>query len=196
MTSLLRPSGATLSFFNGFPTFGQILGEQKVATRKLDDIAEVDSIHFLKMDIQGSELMVLKNGLGKLTNCVAIQIEVPFVCLYENQPTFGEIDLRMREQGFLPHRFLEVKRWSIASTTQNNDFRIPFNQLLEADIVYIKNPLDLPSFSSTELKMLALMSDGFFASPDLCIHCLKELIGRGDIAGTAINDYLSPPKSG
>jgi hypothetical protein len=47
----------------------------------------------------------------------------------------GIIDLELRSQGFIPHRFTDVKRWSITPTIRNNDPRLPFNQLLEADIV-------------------------------------------------------------
>ena len=90
------------------------------------------------MDIQGSELSVLENGVNKLKDCLAIQLEVSYVCLYENQPTFGEIDIWMRKNGYAPHCFLDVKRWSITPTIRDNNFREPFNQLLESDIIYIK----------------------------------------------------------
>jgi hypothetical protein len=46
----------------------------------------------------------------------------------------------MRSKGFVPHCFVDIKRWSIAPTIRDNNFRVPFNQLLEADVVYIKDP--------------------------------------------------------
>lgn len=49
----------------------------------------------------------------------------------------------MRSIGFAPHRFLDIKSWSISPTTRGNDFRQPFNQLLESDIVYVKDMLNI-----------------------------------------------------
>ena len=191
MTSLLKPSKKALEFFNGFTSFGEVLKQEKVATKKLDDVSEIDSLHFIKMDIQGSELNVLENGMKKLSDCVAIQLEISFICLYENQPAFGDVDVWMRKHGFAPHCFLDIKRWSIAPTIQQNNFRIPFNQLLEADIVYIKDPLDLASQTSSQLKMLTVMADNFFGSPDLAVHCLRELVRRGKIGEEKITGYLT-----
>ncbi len=178
MTSLLKPNTKALKFFNGFDYFGKVEKEEQVATTKLDDISDLNPIDFLKMDIQGSELDVLKNGIKTLQNCVAIQLEVSYICLYENQPTFGDIDVWMRKNGFVPHCFLDVKRWSISPTLNQNNFRRPFNQLLESDIVYIKDPLRLESFSDDQLKKLALISHFCFSSFDLCTHLLIELEAR------------------
>lgn len=178
MSSLLQPDQLALNFFNGFPVFGQIHAIEDVSTTRLDDVPGLPQIDFVKMDIQGAELTVLKNATEKLKDCVALQLEVSFVCLYENQPGFGEIDVWMRSQGFIPHRFLEVKRWSIAPTVFQGNFRIPGNQLLEADIVYIKNPLDPSKLTTEQLKKLAVISHYCMKSFDLCIHALIELERR------------------
>jgi hypothetical protein len=140
------------------------------------------------MDVQGSELNILKNGLKKLSNCVAVQLEVSFICLYENQPGFGEFDMWMRSIGFAPHRFLDIKRWSITPTINGNNFRRPFNQLLEADIVYVRDPLNMKKRTSGQLKMLAVMSEVFFDSPDLAIH-------RCQSRTQAAAQYLKPAGS-
>ena len=151
MTSLLKPDLTALKFFNGFVHFGKIHKTEQIQTKRLDDVAGIHAIDMLKMDIQGSELSVLNNGLNTLKDCLAIQLEISYICLYENQPTFGEIDVWMRQNGFAPHCFLDVKRWSITPTIRDNNFRVPFNQLLESDIVYVKNPLRLSELSSQQL---------------------------------------------
>jgi len=179
MSSLLKPDAAALNFFNGFPQFGNILSVEDVQTTRLDDVPEFPDIDFVKMDIQGAELTVLQNATDRLRNCVAIQLEISFVCLYENQPAFGEVDVWMRSQGFLPHSFLDVKRWSIAPTIFNGNFRVPGNQLLEADIVYIRNPLDPGRLDVEHLKKLAVISHYCMKSYDLCIFALIELERRG-----------------
>lgn len=190
MTSLLKPNPVALKFFNGFDQLGAVLSTQKIRTRRLDDVAEAPDIDFLKMDIQGSELTVLQNGTAKLANCIAIQLEISYVCLYEDQPAFGEIDVWMRGQGYLPHCFLDVKRWSIAPTVINNNIRIAGNQLLESDIVYIKNPLQLANLNDAQLKKMALVAHYCFHSVDLCVHILLELISRGVLERSVHIAYL------
>ena len=191
MTSLLKPNLAALKFFNGFEQFGKIYTTEKIQTRRLDDVTGIPAIDLLKMDIQGSELSVLENGLSTLKDCLAIQLEVSYICLYENQPSFGEIDVWMRRKGFSPHCFLDVKRWSIAPTIKDNNFRIPFNQLLESDIVYIKDPLRLMELTSEQLKKMALIAHYCFSSFDLCVHVLMELISRGLLMTDAPQQYLA-----
>ena len=191
MTSLLKPNLAALKFFNGFEQFGKIYTTEKIQTRRLDDVTGIPAIDLLKMDIQGSELSVLENGLSTLKDCLAIQLEVSYICLYENQPSFGEIDVWMRKNGFAPHCFLDVKRWSIAPTIKDNNFRIPFNQLLESDIVYIKDPLRLTELTSEQLKKMALIAHYCFSSFDLCVHVLMELISRGLLMADAPQQYLA-----
>ncbi|MEJ3816632.1 FkbM family methyltransferase, partial [Campylobacter jejuni] len=68
-----------------------------------DDIGEIDAMDYLKIDVQGSELAVFQNGRRRLAEAVVIQTEVSFLPLYKKQPVFGEIDLELRSQGFIPH---------------------------------------------------------------------------------------------
>jgi hypothetical protein len=75
--------------------------EIPVSTRRLDDIAEISAMDFLKIDAQGSELSVVRHGHRCLMQAVAIQTEVSFVPLYHDQPTFGEIDNEMRRMDFV-----------------------------------------------------------------------------------------------
>ncbi|MBO0759535.1 MAG: FkbM family methyltransferase, partial [Bradyrhizobiaceae bacterium] len=174
MSSILAPSARHLAFFNGFPTFGRIERIEDVETCRLADIEELREIDFLRMDLQGAELMVLQNAGTALDRCVAIQCEASFIPLYEGQPTFGEIDLWMRAHGFLPHCFVEVKCWSIAPTIRNNDFRMPFNQLLECDVVYVRGLVELGELSDMQLKKLILIALYCYGSPDLAVHAESE----------------------
>lgn len=191
MTSLLKPNERALKFFNGFDRFGHVIGTEIVKTKRLDDVTGIPKIDFLKMDIQGSELCVLKNGPNTLSECMAIQLEVSYICLYEGQPPFGEIDIWMRDNGYVPHCFLDVKRWSISPTIKNDNFRIPFNQLLESDIVYIKNPMNLDIIDNDSLVKMAIISHYCFSSYDLCAHIMHELVSRGALGADSIQDYFS-----
>ena len=191
MTSLLKPDQEALKFFNGFDHFGQIERTEQIQTKRLDDIFNLPFIDILKMDIQGAELTVLKNGVDKLRNCLAIQVEVSYICLYENQPSFCDVDVWMRSHGYLPHCFLDIKKWSITPTVFNNNFRIAGNQLLESDIVYVKNPLRFIDLSNAQLVKLATIAHLCFKSYDLCVFILLELEKRQLIKTDSHKLYLS-----
>ena len=194
MTSLLKPKENSNNFFNGFDRFSKIEKVDKVNTKKLNDIDDLPLIDFVKMDIQGSELTVLKNGLDKLKNCLAVQIEVSYICLYENQPSFGEVDIWMRSNGFVPHCFLDIKRWSIKPTIFNNNFRTPGNQLLESDIVYIKDPLQLNQLSDDQIKKFILISHYCFTSIDLTAFLIIELEKRKILSKDSFKKYINNVK--
>jgi hypothetical protein len=191
MTSLFKPNEKVLDFFNGFSKFGKIEKIEKIKTEKLDNISHLPYIDFAKLDIQGSELTVLKNGVKKLENCLAIQLEVSFVCLYEDQPSFGEIDLWMRGNGYLPHTFLNIKRWSISPTIFNNNIRQPGNQLLESDIIYIKDPFRLNLQSDIQLKKFILISHYLFKSVDLSVYLILELERRNVLTKDTFKNYIT-----
>jgi FkbM family methyltransferase len=195
MTSLLEPDPESLAFFNLFPKFGAVERTEQIATRRLDDLWNVPPIDFLKLDIQGSELMVLRNGWGKLAQCAAIQAEVSFVTLYKNQPTFAAIDIELRQHGFIPHRFRQVKAWSIAPTMRNNDPRLPFHQLLEGDVVYIRDLVHPGTMTVEQIRKLALLAHYMLGSPDLAARCILILQARGALpAGTVDQYYRLVPK--
>jgi len=195
MTSLFKPHKEALKFFNGFEKFGNVEEIISTQTTRLDEVKGIKSIDFLKMDAQGAELEIMKNGEDKLQNCLAIQLEVSHFPLYENQPSFGDIDLYLRGKNFLPHLFLENKKWSIAPTIFNNNPRTPGNQLLESDIVYIRNPLKLVKMTENELKKMAVLAHYSFKSPDLCVFILIEMAKRRIIPGIAHQQYINNIKS-
>lgn len=191
MTSLLRPDPARLRLFNAFPGFGEVVRTQPVRTTRLDDVEEVQDVDFLKIDVQGAELMVFRGGRRKLARAVAVQTEVSFVPLYEGQPTFGDVDQELRAQGFLPHALPALKRWSIAPVVINDDVRQPLNQLLEADVVYVRDFTHPEQLSGEQLRHLALIAHHVYSSYDLAHLCVAELSTRGDLPPSAPGDYLT-----
>ena len=181
MTSLLEPDPAALNFFNGFEGFGTVNRTIPMPTRKLADVEEVDALHYVKIDVQGSELMILRHGGAKLDELAMIQIEVSFVPLYKNQASFGEIDGFMRSKGFIPHHMQACKRWIIAPTVLGNDFRRPLNQLLEADIVYMRDLVHPDGIDDDTLRRTAYLAEVVYESIDLAIRCILELVKRGKL---------------
>lgn len=193
MTSLKVPDPAHLALFNLFPIWGEVKAHIDVSTKRLDDVSEVAHIDFLKMDVQGSERDVLEHGRAKLADTVAVQTEVSFVTLYENQPTIGEMDLALRELGFIPHCFAELKVWPLAPTVVSGQPNRGLRQLLEADLVYVRDFTRAENMTPEQWKHLALIAHHCYASVDLTARCLNMLAKLGVLPESAAEHYLSNP---
>lgn len=191
MTSLLTPDPIHLALFNRFPQWGAVASRAAVATRKLDDIAEIGGMDFLKIDVQGAEREVMSHGRAKLAVTVAVQLEVSFVSLYYKQPSIGDMDLFMRSLGFLPHCFADVKVWPLAPTLVSGKENVGLRQLLEADLVYVRDFTHAANLSPEQWKQLALIAHHCYGSYDLAVRCINMLIERGALPAAALDDYLA-----
>jgi FkbM family methyltransferase len=191
MTSLLVPDPAHLALFNLFPIWGTVKSQIPVTTRKLDDIAEITHLDFLKMDVQGAEREVLAHGRAKLTETVVIQTEVSFVPLYQGQPVFGEIDLALRELGFLPHAVTGTKIWPIAPMVVGDAPNRGIRQLLETDMIYVRDFSRPENMSAQQWKHLALVAHHCYGSYDLVLKAILTLIGMGAVPEGAHQRYLA-----
>lgn len=190
-TSLLEPDEATLETFPAFRNNASVIEKIPVHPRPLDSISEIKHIDFLKLDVQGSELDCLKSGTGKLSSCVFVQLEISFITLYKNQPSFGELDLFLRNLGFVPHCFAAIKQWPIAPLVLNDNPTQPLNQLLEADLVYVKNFIKPSNITNEQLKQIALIAHYCFGSFDLAAKCVEVLESRDVLPKASVNNYVS-----
>ena len=191
MTSLLVPDPAHLALFNLFPIWGSVKDRIPVATRKLDDIAEVTQMDFLKMDVQGAESEVLAHGRVKLRDTVVIQTEVSFVPLYKEQPSFGDMDLALRQLGFLPHSVTGTKIWPLSPMVVGNEPNRGIRQLLETDMVYVRDFSRPENMSAEQWKHLALIAHHCYGFYDLALKAIVSLMELGAVAPDASKRYLA-----
>ncbi|HWT99039.1 MAG TPA: FkbM family methyltransferase [Terriglobales bacterium] len=191
MTSLLVPDPAHLALFNLFPTWGTVKERFPVTTRKLDDIAEISALDFLKMDVQGAEREVLAHGQAKLKDAVVIQTEVSFVPLYKDQPSFGDMDLALRALGFLPHSVTGTKIWPIAPMVVGDQPNRGIRQLLETDMVYVRDFSQPENMSVEQWKHLALIAHHCYGSYDLVLKAILTLMQLGAVPADANRRYLA-----
>ena len=187
--SLLQPDQKVLTHFPGFSELGRVVNEITVATRRLDDIAEIRELDLLKIDIQGSELSVFKNGRVRLANAMAVQTEISFVALYQDQPVFGDVSLELRSLGFIPHMFVAINKKMIAPMVGPNP-AVGLNQMVEADIVFVRNFTKADAMDSEQLKHLALIAHHCYGSYDLAINCIHHLTSRNEVRPDAKVRYL------
>lgn len=179
MTSLLEPNRAVLELFHGFPNWGRVIGTTEVDTKRLDDIPMTHGVDLLKLDIQGGELMALRNATDRLAGAVVVHTEVEFLELYEGQPLFGDVDSFLRQHGFVLHRFYPA---TVSRTLQpmivNNDIYAGMSQLVWSDAVFVRDFTKLDRMSDAQLMKAAMILHDCYMSYDLVMRFLLELDRR------------------
>jgi len=184
MSSLLPPNAELLEWFHGFPKWGEVVDTVEMETVRLDDISEIGAMDFLKMDTQGSELLILENGQDKLAHCLVIQTEVEFLPMYRDQPLFSEVEMFLRERGFVFHRFEPLVSKIVAPLLFNNDIYAAYKQVFWADAVFIRDFTKFSALSPQQLLKLAVILHDVYGSYDLVLRALMEYDGRGNTGYT------------
>lgn len=127
-SSLLTPEQSFDGRFDGKHRVEQTIRvEVTTLERVIGDNHDFKSA-LLKLDTQGTELRILRGGQHALQRLDAIQLEVGFQRLYQNEALFEEVLGQMREWGF-----------EMCSLFPNN--RGHFPHLLEMDSVFIRREL-------------------------------------------------------
>jgi FkbM family methyltransferase len=172
MTSLLEPNAELLRYFHGFPQWGAVQRRVPMPTVRLDEIKEIKRIDYLKIDIQGAELEVFRNGVRRLRDCLVIQTEVEFLQMYKGQPLFSEVELFLRELGFTFHRFFPLVSRTVQPMIVNNDKFAGLSQIFWADAVFIKDFTKFDELKPRSLKKLALILHEVYGSFDIVLRAL------------------------
>ena len=85
---------------------------------------------FLKIDVQGHELAVLKGSIQKLKNVTAIHTEVSFTRLYENDVAATKVIDFLIDQGFIVYG---IDPWFTDNSANG--------ELLQADVFFVRPQL-------------------------------------------------------
>ena len=190
-TSLLPPNHRCLTYLNRWHRAMRVVEAVSIQTYRLDEMDEIPSIDFLKIDIQGGETQVFAHGHDKLSDVLGVITEVAALPLYENQPLLDEQMRILRSFGLDLHKFLFFKTVPLnhASSSQVNPRRVK-NQLIDGDAVFVQSLLNLEDLSNEKLKFLVLLSDSVFESFDLTLHLLHVLEAKGALPSGAIAKYM------
>jgi len=188
MSSLFQPNPSVLNLFHIFPTWARVTSTQEIDTVRLDDIPETEGCDFLKMDIQGAELIALHGAVNRLRDIVAIQAETLFVPMYTNQALFSEVEQYLRQRGFMLHRFVETDDRMLSPFSIDADPMIRGSQTVWTDAVFVRDLTRLDLLTDRQLLVLATIAYDFYASFDLVLFLLREHDRRH--GGTLAGSYL------
>lgn len=95
---------------------------------------------FVKADVQGYELEVLKGAEHVLSEAIGCELEVSFVEIYQNQPLWAEVDSHMRSKGFFLADFERVW-WRRSKAPAGIQER---GTMAYGNATYLKNDITLP----------------------------------------------------
>jgi hypothetical protein len=191
MNSLLAPNPQVLDCLGNYSGFAAIVAERAVETRRIDDLAEIAALDFLKIDMQGSERAAFRGGRSRLAQAVAVQTKVCFMPLYNDQPLFADIDEDLRAFGFIPHIFDEVKQVLIQPLSFRDDPYRTINHGVFCDIVYVRDFSRTDDMNADQLRHLALVAHYCFRSFDLTVKCMVVLEERKVVVPGATDRYLN-----
>jgi FkbM family methyltransferase len=176
--SLLEPNRALARSFANLDELLQPKAQHAVSTSRLDDIPGIDDVDFIKIDIQGAELMVFRNAPRIMAQTLMIQTEVEFVEIYKGQPLFADVDTFLRQSGYQFHTFLGFGMRAFKPLTKSADPNAGFNQLLWSDAIYLRDWLRFDVLATLKLKKLAVLVHDILGSYDLCHVVLEEIDRR------------------
>jgi FkbM family methyltransferase len=178
MSSTLPLNEPLMRHFHGFTEWGQVVSEEAVDTVRLDDLVEVPTIDYLKIDVQGGELAVFEGARSRLARALCVHTEVMFQDMYVGQPLFADQDALLRGLGFRLHCFTSPMARCLKPVLIDNDPYRGLNQLLQADAVYVRDFARLELLPPDDLLKLALIAHDLYHSFDLANLALLTLDRR------------------
>lgn len=176
--SLFKPNRVLLESFQNLHEVVTLVAQHPVQTKRLDDVDGLGEVDFIKLDVQGAELLVLQNGERVVNDASVVQVEVEFVELYEGQPLFADVDRYLRSRGFVFHTFHELASRCFKPLMYSNNPDQGIKQVLWADAVYVRDWANLASLGSDKLAKYATLVHELFGSYDLCLYLLERLDRR------------------
>jgi FkbM family methyltransferase len=169
-SSLFKPNTDFLAQFIALPDMCETVSTFDVQTTRLDDVPEIYDCDYLKIDVQGGELDVLKGGQRLLEQVVAIHCEVEFAPVYEGQPLFADVDTFLRAAGFELIDFVNAGYNRYQALPE----RAIGSRLLWAEAIYFKPPQLLMQQSMVKLLKAAYIAHVNYSMYDLAARFLSE----------------------
>jgi FkbM family methyltransferase len=181
-SSLYEPDMELCGKFIGLADLLKVASTEQVQTRRIDDIPEIENIDFIKIDVQGAELDVIRGAEVRLRSTVVVQAEVEFVPLYKKQPLFADVDAELRRQGFILHTIPGFSGRAFSPVLVQNNPSARVNQVLWSDGIWVKDFMRFDDLTAEQLLKLAVV-----------VH---EVCGSVDLAALALGHFDAKTNKG
>jgi FkbM family methyltransferase len=180
-------------FLANFPDFGRfdIVRTEEIDCRRLDDLLFGDKdVDFIKLDLEGGELEVLRGATRVLEKTLCLHVEVAFQPIHEGRPLFCEVSEFLRKADIEFVDFLYVGRWE-------RDSLRGAGQAVYADVLFLRSPESIAEgIQSDPVKAqrgrvyLAILV--IYQRYDLAMRFLDLTQKRGDLGSPA---YVSAARA-
>lgn len=170
-SSLFATNYELLDRFESLSEMCRTVHESSVLTTRLDDVAEITDCDFLKIDVQGGELDVLKGAPAALDKAIVVHCEVEFSHVYKDQPLFGEVDAHLRAAGF---EMIDIVSAGYA-TARGLPRPIAQSRLLWGEAIYFRSPASLRERGVQKTAKAALIAHANYRMYDIAAEFLNLL---------------------
>lgn len=145
-SSILKPNYEFLNLFDDAERV-QVVKEIPFTPTTIDEL-EIHQIDFIKMDIQGAELMAIQGAKKSLDKVLGLELELEFLEVYKSQPLYGEITKHLHERGFEFYDFVRLTRWD-----RDNIYN-EMGQCAWGDGLFLRTPEYIISNFSNDIQMI------------------------------------------
>jgi FkbM family methyltransferase len=178
VSSLYLPNLELLQRFPDVEKF-EVVNTIKIFTDTLDNQlrrAGIDSVDFLKIDVQGHELPILRGAIKTLRAVIGLELEVEFVELYKGQPLFPELQSSLTQMGF---ELFDLKREFWKRRDARNYGNHVKGQLIYGDALYFRTPESVcANLCTGETKalhaVLVYMAYGYLDLAEVLVRLAEE----------------------
>lgn len=183
--STLEPDPDLAAHVHSFSALMQVTARQPVRTTRLDDLADLPRIDWLKIDIQGGELAAFRGGADRLSRALCVQTEVALVPIYRNQPLWADQDAALQGLGLRFHGFASANRFPFTGTPKDLYFvakRQDIGQWIDADAVYLRDFAGWNALADEDLKRLFFILALCYPALSATLRLAGLLVARDALA--------------
>ncbi len=188
-TSLYKPDEKLLNLYHELQ-YMNLKKETEIETITLNSFVDeysIDTIDFIKIDVQGAELDIFKGSTKLLNNVLKIVCEVEFLPLYHDQPLFGDITQFLGQYNFMFNKFLGLSGRTLKPLVANKDKNFA-SQHMWTDAVFIQHINKIKNLNNEKLLKLSVLA-AIYNSLDLTCFYLFLYDKRN--SSTLAKDWMS-----
>lgn len=177
--SLLRHNPDMVDRF-GHESLHVVRKEIPVDTVTLDSLresGELPGADYMKLDIEGAELDVLKAGRSVLKDCSALKIECSFLPQRQSQPLIWDVVPFMIDAGFDVVDIVDIHRWRrrpLPAHPYVINFEMPYSrgQLAQCDLIFLRRAETLADWRRIVMLIAISAALGYF---DFAISAMRGM---------------------
>lgn len=162
-----------------------------VETWTLNDLAgagHIGRVDFMKLDVEGAELDILKAGTAVLENCVALKVECSFLDQRVDQPLIWDVLQFLTRTGFEVVDLQDVHRWR-RRNLPGHPYRVRAameysrGQVAQCDVMLLRAATHIRDEEQALRLVVLAAAMGFF---DYAVTLLR---GRPELEASVRNQY-------